>query len=132
MRAAWFIVGCALGCATASQTPSGSPQRMTVSEPTGEVVLAGGQELGVELRSNVTTGYRWELVPPVPDVLTVTEAGTYSAAPGSEARVGAGGTTLFVFRAVRPGSGVVNLAYRRPWETEVPPARTVRFEVTVR
>ena len=81
---------------------------MTVSEPTGEVVLAGGQELGVEVRSNVSTGYRWELVPPVPDVLTVTEAGTYSAAPGSEARVGAGGTTLFVFRAVRPGSGVVN------------------------
>ncbi len=132
MRAAWVILLCALGCATTGQAPPGSSPRITVSEPGGRATLTVGQELAVELRTNVTTGYRWELVPPVPEVVTVIEAGSYSAAPGSEGRVGAGGTTLFVFRAVQPGKGEVNLAYRRPWETDVAPARTVRFDVEVR
>jgi inhibitor of cysteine peptidase len=46
--------------------------------------------------------------------------------------MGSGGTTSFVFRALRQGTGVLNLAYRRPWETGVPPARTVRIDVNVR
>ena len=123
---------CALGCATTGQAPPGSSPRITVSEPGGQVTLTVGQELAVELRANITTGYQWQLVPPVPDVVTVIDRGTYSAAPGSEGRVGAGGTTSFVFRAVRPGRGEVNLAYQRPWETDVAPARTVRFDVEVR
>jgi inhibitor of cysteine peptidase len=132
VRAAWVILLCALGCATTGQGPPASSPRITVSEPGGQVVLTVGQELAVELRTNVTTGYRWELVPPVPEVVTVIDPGTYSAAPGSEGRVGAGGTTSVVFRALRPGKGVVSLAYRRPWETDIPPARTVRFDVEVR
>ena len=132
MRTAWVIVLCALGCATAGQAPPASSPRITVSEPGGHVTLTVGQELAVELRANVTTGYQWELVPPVPEVVTVIDRGTYSAAPGSEGRVGAGGTTLFVLRADRPGNGVVNLAYRRPWERDIPPARTVQVEVVVR
>lgn len=132
VRAAWVIGICALGCATTSQAPPASSPRITVSEPGGQVTLTVGQELAVELRANVTTGYMWELVPPFPEVVTVIDPGTYSAAPGSEARVGAGGITSFVFRAVRPGKGVVNLAYRRPWERDVPPTRTVRFDVDVR
>ena len=120
----------ALGCATS--TPAPPPPRITVSEPGGQVTLAVGQELALQLEANVTTGYAWELVPPVPDVLTVTDPGTYRASTGSEPRVGAGGTTSFVFRAAQPGKGVLQLVYRRPWERDVAPARTVRVDVDVR
>ena len=132
MRAAWVVVLGALGCASTSQAPTAPPPRITVSESGGPVALLVGQELAVHLQSNVTTGYAWEIVPPVPEVLTVTDPGTYRAASGSEPRVGSGGTTSFVVRGARPGKGTLELVYRRPWETGVPPARTVRVEVDVR
>jgi inhibitor of cysteine peptidase len=103
-----------------------------VSEPGGQVGLAVRQELRLQLQANATTGYGWEVVPPLPEVLTAIDPGTYHAAADSDAGVGAGGTTSFVFLAVRPGKGVLQLAYRRPWERDVAPARTVRVDVEVR
>jgi len=132
MRAAWVVVLGALGCASTGQPPPAPLPRITVSESGGLVDLTVGQELAVQLESNVTTGYTWELVPPVPDVLTVTDPGTYHPPSGSEPRAGSGGTTSFLVRAARTGKGTVELVYCRPWETGVPPARTVRIEVTVR
>src|SRR5262249_29762682 len=131
MRAAWIAAICALGCTTPGQGPAGPP-RITVSQPDGPVALAVGQELEVQLQSNITTGYAWELVVPGPPVLTVIDPGTYRASSGLEPRAGSGGTTSFVFRGVRPGKGALELVYRRPWETGVPPARTLRIEVDVR
>jgi len=132
VRTTWVIVLCVLGCATTSQAPPASSPRITVSEPGGQVTLTVGQELAMQLQGNVTTGYVWELVAPVPDVLTVIDPGTYRASNGSEPRVGAGGTASFVFRAARPGKGVLELVYRRPWERDAPPARMVRVDVDVR
>ena len=133
MRVAWAIAAGALGCATSTPAPTEpSLPRVTVSERGGSVTLAVRQELGMRLEANVTTGYSWAVVPPLPDVLTVVDGGTYHAPPDSEPRVGAGGTTSFVFLAVRPGKGVLNLAYRRPWERDVTPERTVRVDVEVR
>jgi inhibitor of cysteine peptidase len=131
MRAAWVIVVGALGCATSTPPPP-PPPRITLSEPGGQVALAVGQELALDLQANATTGYAWELVPPVPEMLTTTDPGTYRPATTSEPRVGAGGSTSFVFRAARPGKGVLQLVYRRPWEHDIPPARTVRIDVDVR
>jgi predicted secreted protein len=36
-----------------------------VSESGGQVTLAVRQELGLQLEANPTTGYGWEVVPPV-------------------------------------------------------------------
>ncbi|HEY1907137.1 MAG TPA: protease inhibitor I42 family protein [Myxococcaceae bacterium] len=136
MRAAWVIVlgaSVALGCATPTPAPTEStPPRIMVSEAGGQVALAVRQELGLQLQANVTTGYGWAVVPPLPEVLTAIDPGTYHASTDSDASVGAGGTTSFVFLAVRPGKGVLQLAYRRPWERDVIPARTVRVDVEVR
>jgi inhibitor of cysteine peptidase len=136
MRAAWAIVvgaSVALGCATSTPPPTEAPTlAIMVSEPGGQVGLAVRQELRLQLQANVTTGYSWAVVPPLPEVLTVIDPGTYHAAADSDAGVGAGGTTSFVFLAVRPGKGVLQLAYRRPWERDVTPARTMRVDVEVR
>jgi inhibitor of cysteine peptidase len=133
MRAAWVIVAGALGCATSTPAPTESaPRRVMVSESGGSVTLAVRQELGLKLDANPTTGYSWAVVPPLPDVLTVVDSGTYHAPPESEPGMGASGTTSFVFLAVKPGKGVLSLAYRRPWEHDVTPDRTVRVDVEVR
>jgi predicted secreted protein len=132
MPTAWTTVLCSLGCANSGQPPPTAPPRITVQETAGQVTLAVGQELEVQLEANVTTGYRWELVPPVPEIVMVLDPGTYSGPRDSQARAGAGGSTLFVFRAVRPGKGVLELVYRRPWESAVAPARTTRVEIEVR
>jgi inhibitor of cysteine peptidase len=132
MRGAWAIVLCALGCAAPGPAAPGSPARITVPESGGQAILAVGQELALQLEANASTGYRWELGTPVPEVLSVVDGGTYREALDPEARVGSGGSTSFVFRAVRPGKGVLDLVYRRPWESGVAPARSTRVEVEVR
>jgi len=91
-----------------------------------------GQELALQLDANASTGYRWEVTPPVPDVIAVVDSGTYREPPDPEAKVGAGGSTSFLFKAVRPGKGVLELVYRRPWETGVAPAKITRVELEVR
>ena len=91
-----------------------------------------GQEVALQLDANASTGYRWELASPVPEVVAVVDAGTYREPPDPEAKVGAGGSTSFVFRAVRPGKGVLELVYRRPWEAGVAPAKITRVDLDVR
>jgi inhibitor of cysteine peptidase len=109
-----------------------APARITLPETGGQAILAVGQELALQLEANASTGYRWELVPPVPEVVSVVDPGTYREPPDPEARVGAGGSTSFLFRALRPGKGVLDLVYRRPWETGVAPAKTTRVELEIR
>ncbi len=91
-----------------------------------------GDTLAVHLDANPSTGYRWEMtrlaggsVVPVglPDYQPETAAGV--------PRVGAPGHTTFRFRALEAGTSSIELAYRRPWEAGVAPAKTVRFEIAV-
>ena len=134
MRLAWSTVLCALGCVGAPAVPSASevPPRITLPETGGQAIVVLGQEVALQLEANASTGYRWELVQPVSDVVSVVDNGTYREAPDPEARVGTGGSTSFVFRAVRRGRAVLDLVYRRFWETDVPPAKLVKVELEVR
>jgi inhibitor of cysteine peptidase len=134
MRCGPGILLVALACATPpppAPPAAVAPTRITLPESGGRAVLAVGQELALTLEANASTGYRWEVVAPVPDVVSVVDPGTYREAPDPDARVGTGGTTSFVFRAIHPGTGVLTLVYRRAWETGVAPARTTRVEIEV-
>ena len=95
-------------------------------------VVKRGDTLAVHLDADPSTGYRWEMtrlagasVVPVglPDYQPETAAGV--------PRVGAPGHVTFRFRALQPGSSSIELAYRRPFEADVAPAKTVRFEIAV-
>ena len=46
--------------------------------------------------------------------------------------VGEGGQMTFIFLAANPGSTTLELAYRRPFEPNIAPAKTVRYDVAVR
>jgi inhibitor of cysteine peptidase len=134
MRVAWSIVLCGLGCVGAPTVPSAAevPPPITLPETGGQAIVVLGQEVALHLEANATTGYRWEVVQPVSDVVLVVDNGTYREPPDPDARVGAGGSTSFVFRAIRRGKAVLDLVYRRPWERDVAPAKIVTVNLEVR
>ena len=67
----------------------------------------------VRLASNPSTGYDWRVVKYGKELLSLEEE-TYI--PPENARIGQGGDKRFVFKALKAGSTVLELAYYRPWE----------------
>jgi inhibitor of cysteine peptidase len=94
-----------------------------------QVRVAKGGEVRVALDSNPSSGFLWQGPPNVGPVLA--PIGARSHVPGStDPNLGAGGKDLFRYRAEQPGKVTLTFDYRRVWEM-IPPARTVKYEVTV-
>ncbi|MFO1315179.1 MAG: protease inhibitor I42 family protein [Burkholderiales bacterium] len=95
------------------------------------VTLVRGAEVKVILDANASTGFQWQLVGDVPSQLSPIGTRIY-VARADPRLTGAGGSNVFRFRGERPGQATLQFEYRRPWETGVPAAKTVRYPVTVR
>jgi inhibitor of cysteine peptidase len=95
------------------------------------ISIKRGGELKVLLDANITTGYQWQSPTRTEPVLAPAGEPVYAPRTTATPMAGAGGTTTFRFRADNPGSVILQFDYRRPWETAVPPARTLRYVVTV-
>jgi inhibitor of cysteine peptidase len=118
----------ALVLATAATPAPAVTVRLGATTNAASVELAVGQRLDVRLAANPTTGYRW----------TATLRGAVLAANGSPAYVpagsgllGAGGTDVFSYRAVAPGTAHLAFAYARSWE-HAAPAQRAALTVVVR
>ncbi len=136
-----FLVG--LGCAVAMfggssatravaavQDGSGSPVTVTEQDAGTPVEMVKGQMLLVRLESNPTTGYQWMVGGnPAPVEFVRSD---FAADPHSKNPVGAGGTQTLQLVAKATGTAQLKLEYRRPWEKNVAPARTVTFSVVVK
>jgi len=96
---------------------------------TGESVAVDvGQHFAIELDSNPTTGYSWQLsAPPGSQVSLIDEDYT----PSGPQNAGSGGVQRFTFEASATGTTSLAFAYVRPWETGVAPANTATFPVKV-
>ena len=99
---------------------------------TAPIALVRGQTLVVTLDANVTTGFRWEAVAGFEPTLTQVGTADYVAPASPPAEPGAPGTMTFRFRAATAGTTTLEFAYRRPFELNVAPAKTVRYDVAVR
>ncbi len=97
---------------------------------TGTNFLAVGDTASVTLRGNPTTGYGWYYSFSTDGVLTETKN---SYTPDS-ALTGAGGTYVWNFKAVQPGTTTVTFQYYRPWEGDsyITADNTVTYTVTVK
>ena len=123
----------AAGCAPPILGASAIPARTT------DIVMADlrhfrlGLTLGqigeIRLPSNPSTGYRWALVEPSTDLLTLLDH-DFTAARSE--LMGAPGEERWSFQAVRKGAGELRFEYRRPWEpVEIAPAQRTSFRVDV-
>jgi predicted secreted protein len=96
----------------------------------GEANLKVGVVMEVRLDANHTTGHSWVAVP-VADPVVVSEGKAEYLENAAENKVGAGGVEVWRFKAVKTGKETLHFEYCRPWEKNVPAAKTVTFQVTV-
>ncbi|MBD9679792.1 protease inhibitor I42 family protein [Pseudomonas sp. PDM18] len=93
--------------------------------------LHTGQELVLILPSNPTTGFRWEMRNAANGLLRALGPEVYSN-PEDAGLVGSAGESTWRFRVTAPGEDTLELAYRRPWEAEVAPAKTFICPISVK
>ena len=96
------------------------------------VDLDRGQRLNIRLKSNPSTGYRWQLATLSADVLTKLGEPSYTADASAANSVGGGGIEAWSFEASGSGEAKLVFEYRRHWERDVPAARTVTYPIKVR
>jgi predicted secreted protein len=132
-----LALAAAAGCATYSAPEPGSGPAI----PAGPAVVADMRTYRIDLRSGETfevrlpstagTGYRWELVDPVP--APVQAAGVSRIEPPLGDLVGATGQEVWAFQAAGTGRGLLAFIYRRPFDAaSVPPAQRAVFRIQVR
>jgi len=68
----------------------------------------------------------------LPEKTVLIEAGKEYVPPEAEGVVGAAGKEVWTFYAEERGTSTISMAYRRPWEQGVEPARTFTLTVIVR
>ena len=110
-----------------------SPEPTLTMQDSGRSVgLYASDTLTVELESNPTTGYGWDIVEaPDEEVLKLLDS-RYEHAAGAQELVGAGGTEVWRFKAVGRGFTSLKLGYLRTWEKGVAPVKTFSVQVEVR
>ena len=110
-----FLGACSAPCLTLTEKDNGS----TVS-------LRGGQSLKINLTSNLSTGYSWNIVST--DSALLKQIGEKEYKQESN-RKGGGGHTIFQFRGAGKGKLSLKLAYYQGWEKN--PSYEKTFTVTI-
>ncbi|MFI5052897.1 MAG: protease inhibitor I42 family protein [Acidimicrobiia bacterium] len=85
-----------------------------------------GKDLVIWLPSNPSTGYSWTAAPNPQLAYVTTRQIARTNRPGTP------DTQQLTFHAVRLGSTTLKLAYARPFEHGVPPAKTMKMLVRVK
>jgi inhibitor of cysteine peptidase len=89
------------------------------------------EELTVALESNPTTGYSWKYDYDKTILNLVNEE--YKADSKADKQlVGAGGTQLTKFKALKSGQTAVTFTYRRSWEQPSSEDKTQIFNITIK
>ena len=120
-----------LSCAATNAIAAAPPPVTLTERDSGKTVeVAVGQKLVVELSSNPTTGYQWNVLgDPVPLKFVKSD---YATDPQAAGRMGAGGTQTLRFAAKSSGKVELKLEYIRPWEKDVPPEKTFSATIVVK
>lgn len=121
----FVVVPAAILSLGACGPPAQGSRQFSENDSGSTVELRTGDTLKVMLGGNPTTGYQWEIASVDSNVVKQRGDPEYRS---DSAAVGASGKFTFTFEAAAPGQTVLRLVYRRPFEKNVPPART--FEIT--
>lgn len=90
-----------------------------------------GNIIVIRLPGNPTTGYQWQAVPMPNPVVRLIGQPQYAPNPQRPNTVGSGGTFVFTFQVIQPGTGAIRLVYARSWEKNRMPAETFAVGVDV-
>jgi predicted secreted protein len=95
------------------------------------ILVTVGQEFEIRLPGNPSTGFTWA-IEHLPRFLGQSGKEEYLPDRTAGSRIGAGGTYIWRFRASAAGEDEVRFMYRRPWEKDVPPAKSVGRRIVVK
>ena len=119
-----------IGC-SATQPPTLNEVRLT--EKGGDcgssVDLNTGDFMLLSLEGNPTTGYVWEIESNDPAVIKSVGEPEFTA---DSSAIGAGGTYTLRFSAVAKGQTTLKLVYHRPFEKNVPAAKSCELTINVK
>ena len=103
-----------------------APLTLTEEQNGGTVALKVNDLVRVQIDGNPTTGFTWETENLDTTVLAQVGEAKFTQ---SSTLVGAGGTFIFTFKALKAGVTHLHLIYHRTFEKDTPPAQV--FDVTV-
>jgi len=101
-----------------------------LTEEFNKVSVAKGEYFAIELKSNPSTGYGWDVQLKAGKASLVMKDYISDAQPGSML-VGGGGKQVFVYKAEEAGAIEIEAGYKRSWET-TPPLKSKSFSITVK
>jgi len=99
------------------------------SDPSIPIEVKVGDRFTIELDSNATTGYSSVFDQPVDETILRLVSTDYITAKSG--LTGAGGSQVWLFQAIQPGTAVISLNYERSWEAELP-IQTAGFIVYIK
>ena len=121
--------GSAGSAASSSAPPSASGETGATLDDDGKsFTVARGATFAIKLTAQSGTGYTWEVTKV--DGAALTQTGK-KVTEGTPQTPGAAQREVFHFTAAAQGTARIELALRRPWETDMPPAKTFHVSVTV-
>ncbi len=125
---------CGSAVAAFSWQPKGTDDQGVVvitEQNNGQTVAVSRKgSLMVRLESQMGTGYGWQTSKT--DGRRLKLLGGPELENSSAALPGGVEHQVFRFKALRPGTSVLELAYRRPWDRKAKPAKTFRLKVRAR
>src|ERR1700751_2530945 len=89
-----------------------------------------GDTFTIPLEANHTTGYSWRLAQPLDPAILKQLGEKYEE--DNSGGVGVGGVETWTFQAMAKGATTLVFEYARPFEKNVPPAKTSKFKITIK
>ena len=114
--------------AVSPQLAAGDEFHLTEQDNGKKIEVHPGDVIRITLESNITTGYSWENADKVDQDILALDANDYVSDPNPEEMDGVGGSTVIVYRALKPGKAKIDLVYLQSWE---PSEFDTKFSVTV-
>ncbi len=97
-----------------------------------EAEVAVDGSLTVTLCSNPTTGFLWVESAQISDQTVLQQTDHRLVSPEAEGVVGAAGTQVWTFKALKKGTSTISMEYSRPWEGGEKGEWTFNLTVTVK
>jgi len=110
--------------------PRSDDAQPSVRKRPSTIETKAGDTFTIPLEANHTTGYSWRLAQP-PDPAILKQLGEKYEEDNSGG-VGVGGVETWTFQAMAKGATTLVFEYARPFEKNVPPAKTSKFRITIK
>lgn len=104
-----------------------SPFCFAQSKP---IQFKAGTNFTITLRTNMSTGYQWQLAEPLDE--TMLELVNTEYIPYRTQRLGADGKQLFTFKALKAGETTISFKYAREGEKEKPPEKEQTISISIK